>query len=311
MPNSIWKERRSRSRIPGKMNINPFDSFASNAKRFELSDFIVDTELLQIRAKMNQSQIRQYADDMKKGDVFPPLTLAKINDVLYLVDGFHRYEALRYLGITFCDATVQSVDSIHAARLLAIRLNSTHGLKLTREEKRNAVREYVKAGLYLYTEEQQEHYQEKANELEQECGNEYEKQKEEDHCTKSFRQMAQEIEVVSDKTVSSILKKEFPDIYNQIKANQMKHSETNVFAGYFDYSNAKSWKDHSEDVSALEAATDHLKQFALRFVSVKSETERQQLSNMVKELVSLTQGQQTIDATMNNLEKIRIETEDF
>lgn len=76
----------------------------------------------------------------------PPITLT---DGGALLDGLHRLEAARSLGWESIPAVIVPVASPVNALLTAAAANSTHGLPLTREERRSAVHQLLRLDLSL------------------------------------------------------------------------------------------------------------------------------------------------------------------
>lgn len=100
---------------------------------------------LQIRSRMNEPTVNKYRDCMKNGQEFPPVRLAKIDDSLILVDGWHRLEAAILLGRHSIIASIQTMSPSEAA-WEAAAANLTHGLPLKSAEYREVFRVFVKAG---------------------------------------------------------------------------------------------------------------------------------------------------------------------
>ena len=89
----------------------------------------------QIRLKINQEVVEEYAECMKNGDRFPPITVFKCKEgrrVFYtLADGFHRCLAaeLNKQKTIFCEILEgEARDAIE----YALKANSAHGLRRTK-----------------------------------------------------------------------------------------------------------------------------------------------------------------------------------
>ena len=93
----------------------------------------------QVREKICQKTVNEYAEAMEIGQIFPPVELVYCGELYYLGDGHHRYEAAKKIGRESLEANVRD-GSIRDAMLLAVSSNHKHGLRLTREEKRRAVK---------------------------------------------------------------------------------------------------------------------------------------------------------------------------
>jgi hypothetical protein len=108
-------------------------------------DQIVMDELLQVRNKVDQGVVKKYAEQMVMGIEFPPIRLARIDDALFLTDGWHRVGAARTNGKTEVIATVTPMTR-QEATWEAAQANLRHGLPLKRSERRAVFKAYVQAG---------------------------------------------------------------------------------------------------------------------------------------------------------------------
>lgn len=99
----------------------------------------IETEGLQIRVKMDQDVILDYADAMKAGKKFPPLLTFFDGESYFLADGFHRLHAAKELSLLKIACEVR--DGTRAdARLAACGANQEHGLQRKNQDKRQAVK---------------------------------------------------------------------------------------------------------------------------------------------------------------------------
>ena len=92
----------------------------------------------QARVALNQSVVGEYAEHMKDGDQFPPVTVYYDGAEYWLADGFHRYFAVKALGHATIEAEVVS-GTQEEAQLFALGANKTRGLSLTFEDNRNII----------------------------------------------------------------------------------------------------------------------------------------------------------------------------
>ncbi|NNH68240.1 hypothetical protein [Rhizobium laguerreae] len=109
----------------------------------------------QIRAKTESATVRRYAELMAGGTIFPPIKVAltdpnDANKGYTLVDGWHRTRATQANGLGTIVAEVVP-GRAHEIPWLAYEANRGHGLplRLTRLERREIFRAYVKAKRYL------------------------------------------------------------------------------------------------------------------------------------------------------------------
>jgi hypothetical protein len=100
--------------------------------------FIRTNGATQARVAMDQGAIHDYADAMKEGARFPPVTLFQDADVYWLGDGFHRVEAYQLSGKKNAKAEIRP-GGLREAQLFAIGANHAHGLRRTNSDKRKAV----------------------------------------------------------------------------------------------------------------------------------------------------------------------------
>ncbi|HJT33533.1 MAG TPA: ParB/RepB/Spo0J family partition protein [Pirellulales bacterium] len=92
----------------------------------------------QIRAKIDEPTVAEYAEQMAAGAAFPPPVVFHDGQDYWLADGFHRLAAARLAGLTKIDCEVR-LGGQRDARLCAVGANSDHGLRRTNEDKRRAV----------------------------------------------------------------------------------------------------------------------------------------------------------------------------
>lgn len=107
-------------------------------KIIKLIDIVIDAGTQQ-REKINNEIVAEYAEAIKCGSKFPAVTVFFNGAEYYLVDGFHRYNAIKDAG---------GIDEIFAdvidgtkreAVLYSLGVNDTHGIRLTNADKRKAV----------------------------------------------------------------------------------------------------------------------------------------------------------------------------
>ena len=92
----------------------------------------------QSREAINEEAIARYAEDMKNGDKFPPVRVITDGVKSYLVDGFHRYFAVKKIGKTSIEAEIIS-GTLRDAILASTAANPDHGLPRTNADKRKSV----------------------------------------------------------------------------------------------------------------------------------------------------------------------------
>ncbi len=92
----------------------------------------------QPRASINDETVIEYAEDMKNGDRFPPVTVFYDGEFHWLADGFHRDKAALKAGLTEIAAIVKQ-GTRRDAVLYSVGANAKHGLRRTNADKRRAV----------------------------------------------------------------------------------------------------------------------------------------------------------------------------
>lgn len=92
----------------------------------------------QSRAKIDQDVVAEYADLIKSGTIFPPITVFYDGVDYILADGFHRYFANRKAGTPNCEVQLHE-GTLRDAILFSFSANHSHGLRRTTADKRKAV----------------------------------------------------------------------------------------------------------------------------------------------------------------------------
>lgn len=117
----------------------------SDSSRVVDAAAIVRDASLQARVRMLPPVAKKYANEMQAGVKFPPVSLADVGGVLYLLDGWHRMEAAAAInGHTGVEATVRAMSKAEAA-WEAAAANLKHGQGYTPRDKRNVLSAYIKA----------------------------------------------------------------------------------------------------------------------------------------------------------------------
>jgi len=92
----------------------------------------------QVRTELNLDKVKEYAELMKHGTVFPPIVVYHDGTDYWLSSGFHRFFAQKMLDNTAIDCDVRQ-GTLEDARLFA-RKDNNHGIPLTKAElKANAM----------------------------------------------------------------------------------------------------------------------------------------------------------------------------
>jgi hypothetical protein len=104
----------------------------------EISISLIRDGGAQMRVEMRPDTIRDYADDMLDGAVFPPIIIFHDGADHWLADGYHRVEAAKLIERETIAADVRE-GTARDAILFGIGANALHGLRRTQADKRRAV----------------------------------------------------------------------------------------------------------------------------------------------------------------------------
>jgi predicted nucleic acid-binding Zn-ribbon protein len=92
----------------------------------------------QARVKLNQDLVTEYAEHMKDGDKFPPITVFNDGSDHWLADGFHRFFAYKANNETMVEVEVIN-GTLEDATLYAFAANAKRGLSMSDEDNRNVI----------------------------------------------------------------------------------------------------------------------------------------------------------------------------
>ena len=99
---------------------------------------LILSEEVQSRVSLDEAVIEEYAEEMKKGDRFPPIDVYFDGEDYYVADGFHRVKAAIKAGFDEINARVHT-GNVRDAILHSVGANASHGLRRTNLDKRNSV----------------------------------------------------------------------------------------------------------------------------------------------------------------------------
>jgi ParB-like chromosome segregation protein Spo0J len=92
----------------------------------------------QARLQLNQEVVAEYAEKMRDGEVFPPVTVYFDGSEYWLADGFHRYFATKANAKTSIDADVEN-GTQQEAKKYSWKANTRRGLRLNHDDYRNII----------------------------------------------------------------------------------------------------------------------------------------------------------------------------
>ena len=93
----------------------------------------------QPRLELDQNLVKEYAEVMREGVVFPPVEVFHDGSEYWLVDGFHRYFGYKANGLTSIEAIVHT-GTLREAQFYAWKANNKHGNRLKPEDIRAIIR---------------------------------------------------------------------------------------------------------------------------------------------------------------------------
>jgi ParB-like nuclease domain len=114
------------------------DCNASSPNRKIPIDQIRIDPRVQARVDVADDVVNEYAEALKDGDVFPPVTVFSDGCDYILADGWHRLKAAKRAKICELDCEVRA-GGLREAILFAVGANSTHGRMRSTADKHNAV----------------------------------------------------------------------------------------------------------------------------------------------------------------------------
>ena len=93
----------------------------------------------QPRLELDQNLVKEYAEVMREGVVFPPVEVFHDGSEYWLVDGFHRSFGYKANGLTSIEAIVHT-GTLREAQFYAWKANNKHGNRLKPEDIRAIIR---------------------------------------------------------------------------------------------------------------------------------------------------------------------------
>ena len=93
----------------------------------------------QTRAKISETAVTQYVEDLLDGDIFPPVVIFDDGLNKWLVDGFHRLFSHKRAAFKEIEVIAHQ-GTQRDAQFFALSVNHGHGLQRTNADKRKVVR---------------------------------------------------------------------------------------------------------------------------------------------------------------------------
>jgi hypothetical protein len=108
-----------------------------DAPLLPLSSICVDWTI-NARAAMRREMTLEYAEALKAGAKFPPVTVFFDGNAYWLADGFHRYVAYEIAGVVEIPVEIR-LGTPRAAALYSAAANGLHGLRPTKSDRRKVI----------------------------------------------------------------------------------------------------------------------------------------------------------------------------
>lgn len=96
----------------------------------------------QPRKEINYNVVKDYAEAMREGTVFPPVTVFYDGAEYWLADGFHRYHATKSNATTTIEAEVHQ-GSVEDAKEYSYGANKDRGLSMSSEDNKEIIRKML------------------------------------------------------------------------------------------------------------------------------------------------------------------------
>lgn len=96
----------------------------------------------QPRKEINYNVVKDYAEAMREGKVFPPVTVFFDGAEYWLADGFHRYHATKSNATTTIEADVHQ-GSVEDAREYSYGANKDRGLSMSSDDYKEIIRKML------------------------------------------------------------------------------------------------------------------------------------------------------------------------
>ena len=99
---------------------------------------LTDDARFQSRTRTDTGTVDDYKESMAGGAVMPPITVALVDGVMFIVDGWHRVQAARELGYEEIEAEIIAMTDSEAM-WRAAAANQSHGLRRSNADKIRSV----------------------------------------------------------------------------------------------------------------------------------------------------------------------------
>jgi hypothetical protein len=108
------------------------------SKKMNVNAIILDPRL-QSRVATDEDMVKEFAEKIQDGDVFPPVNVYLVDGThYYLVDGWHRALAIKQMGKTTIDCIITE-GTWRDAKWASLAANNNHGLRPSPADKRKKI----------------------------------------------------------------------------------------------------------------------------------------------------------------------------
>lgn len=118
-------------------------------KLFALSELETPLEGWYTRARDGPwwANVHAYAEEMKSGATFPPILVGLYEGRYIIVDGYHRFEAFKKLGLDHIKGNLKKYSSKSELLRDAVKANNHHGIRYTPQDKAHIAKLLSENGL--------------------------------------------------------------------------------------------------------------------------------------------------------------------
>ena len=105
-----------------------------NLKLLKIEELVFEEEFYP-RMQVDWMTVHRYAEAMKIGNEFPPITVCHWKGKWFVIDGWHRAQAYKRIGIEMVQAEVLNLKTKKDIYLEAVKRNAYHGRPFSMQER--------------------------------------------------------------------------------------------------------------------------------------------------------------------------------
>jgi len=103
-------------------------------EEFNIEELAFDKDIYPRTFVDKRSVAYAYAQKMRAGEIFPPITVGKYKRKLYVIDGMHRIEANKLLGVKKIEGILKHYEDKDSMFVDSVMFNITHGKRIEKNE---------------------------------------------------------------------------------------------------------------------------------------------------------------------------------